>query len=349
MVTMAALVKTKAAPGLELCQVPFPEYGPDEVLIKIKKTAICGTDVHIYNWDRWSQEHIKVPMAIGHEYSGDIVAMGDMVRGLKIGQRVTGEGHITCGFCRNCRAGLRHFCRNTLGVGVDRAGAFAEYLALPAFNVIPLPDNISDEIASIFDPLGNAIHTALAYDLVGEDVLITGAGPIGIMAACVALFCGARYVVLTDINQTRLELARKIVPEVDLLNTRETHPRDIMKQLGMTEGFDVGLEMSGSPQALDQMLSVMKTGAKIALLGTQAQPTTVDWNRVIFNGLTIRGIYGREMFETWYKMIAMIQSGLDLTSIITHRFNYRDYEAGFAAMISGQAGKVILDWTGEEK
>jgi len=288
---------------------------------------------------------VPVPMHVGHEYVGEIVEMGQEVRGFKLGDRVSGEGHITCGFCRNCRAGRRHLCRNTVGVGVNREGAFAEYLVIPAFNAFHIPDDISDEMASIFDPFGNATHTALSFNLVGEDVLITGAGPIGIMAVAIARHVGARNVVITDVNEYRLDLARKM-GATRAVNVTQTPLRDVMADLKMTEGFDVGLEMSGVPSAFVDMLEHMNHGGKIALLGIPPSNTAIDWNQVIFKGLEIKGIYGREMFETWYKMVAMLQSGLDLSPIITHRFSVDDYEAGFAAMLSGQSGKVILDWTG---
>ncbi|MGK0502985.1 MAG: threonine 3-dehydrogenase, partial [Alteromonadaceae bacterium] len=312
-------------------------------LIKIRKTAICGTDMHIYNWDEWSQQTIPVPMVVGHEYVGEVVGMGQEVRGFAIGDRVSGEGHITCGHCRNCRAGRRHLCRNTEGVGVNRSGAFAEYLVIPAFNAFKIPDNISDELASIFDPFGNAVHTALSFDLVGEDVLITGAGPIGIMAAAVARHVGARHVVITDINPYRLELARKM-GATRAVDVSKEDLQDVMNELGMSEGFDVGLEMSGVPVAFRDMLKKMNHGGKVAMLGIPPQDVSVDWNQVIFKGLVIKGIYGREMFETWYKMASLLQSGLDLSPIITHTFSVDDFQKGFDTMGSGQSGKVILDW-----
>lgn len=347
--SMYAIVKKEAAPGLSLEQVPIPEIGPLDVLIKINKTAICGTDIHIYQWDRWSQEHLTPPVIVGHEYAGEIMAMGELVTGLQVGDRVTGEGHITCGVCRNCRAGTRHLCKDTHGVGVERNGAFAEYLALPAVNVVKLPDDVPDEIAALFDPFGNATHTALKFNLVGEDVLITGAGPIGMMAAKVARHAGARHIVITDFNPTRLELAKQLEPTVNTVQLPDETLGDMVSKLGMLEGFDVGLEMSGSGAALASMIDNMKHGAHIALLGTHANPDVTDWNKVIFGGLEIMGIYGREMFETWYKMISMVQSGLDLSPIITHRFDFRDFEAGFEAMSSGHCGKVILDWTTANK
>ncbi|POZ60553.1 L-threonine 3-dehydrogenase [Chromobacterium alticapitis] len=340
---MKALAKLKAAPGLEMTDVPQPEVGHNDLLIKIVKTAICGTDIHIWNWDEWSQKTIPVPMHVGHEYVGVVAGMGSEVQGFKIGQRVSGEGHITCGHCRNCRAGRRHLCRNTTGVGVNREGAFAEYLVIPAFNAFPIPDDISDDLASIFDPFGNAVHTALSFNLVGEDVLITGAGPIGIMAVAIAKHVGARHVVITDVNDYRLDLAKKM-GATRAVNVAKEDLKAVMQELGMTEGFDVGLEMSGNPQAFRQMLETMNHGGKVALLGIPPSNTAIDWNQVIFKGLEIKGIYGREMFETWYKMVALIQSGLDITPIITHHFKVDEFEAGFAAMLSGQSGKVILDW-----
>lgn len=340
---MRALTKLRPEEGLTLTRVERPVVGHNDVLIKIRKTAICGTDVHIWNWDDWASKTIPVPMHVGHEYMGEIVEMGQEVTGLKVGDRVSGEGHITCGFCRNCRAGRRHLCRNTQGVGVNRPGAFADYLALPALNAFKIPDDIPDDIAAILDPFGNATHTALAFDLVGEDVLITGAGPIGSMAAAIARHVGARHVVITDVNDYRLELAKKMGATRTVNVARETLP-DVMSELGMTEGFDVGLEMSGVPSALTSMLEQMTHGAKIAMLGIPAAGFPIDWTQVIFKGLEIKGIYGREMFETWYKMVAMLQSGLDLSPMITHHFPVQDYEAGFAAMLSGQSGKVILDW-----
>ncbi len=324
--------------------VPEPECGPDDVLIRIKKTAICGTDVHIYKWDEWSQNTIPVPMTIGHEYVGHIEKIGENIHHLKIGQRVSGEGHIVCGYCRNCRAGRRHLCPNTKGVGVNRPGAFAELLSLPAKNVVPVPDDIPDDVVSILDPLGNAAHTALSFNLVGEDVLITGAGPIGIMAVPLAKAAGARYVVITDVNDTRLELAKRMSPTL-AVNTLRTSLKDVMTQLGMTEGFDVGLEMSGNIPALNGMLEVMSCGGRIAQLGIPAGNAPIDMSKLIFKGLTMKGIYGREMFETWYKMMALIQAGMDVTPIITHRLPYSEYETGFKALLEGTAGKVILDWS----
>jgi threonine 3-dehydrogenase len=342
---MRALVKTAAAPGLTLTKVKDPEVGHNDVMIRIKKTAICGTDIHIWKWDEWAQRTIPVPMHVGHEYVGEIVDMGIEVRGFKIGDRVSGEGHITCGHCRNCRAGRRHLCRHTVGVGVNSEGAFADFLVIPAFNAFKIPPEISDDLAAIFDPFGNATHTALSYGLVGEDVLITGAGPIGIMAAAIARHVGARHVVITDVNDYRLDLARKMGATRSVNVTTESL-KDVMSEIGMVEGFDVGLEMSGVPHAFSDMLAVMNHGGKIALLGIPPTNTAIDWNQVIFKGLEIRGIYGRQMFETWYKMVAMLQSGLDLSPIITHHFKVADYAEGFDVMLSGRSGKVILDWHG---
>ena len=340
---MKALSKLKAEPGIWMTDAPKPEVGHNDLLIKIRKTAICGTDVHIYKWDEWASKTIPTPMVVGHEYVGEVVDMGQEVRGFKVGDRVSGEGHITCGHCRNCRAGRVHLCRNTTGVGVNREGAFAEYLVIPAFNAFKIPDNISDELASIFDPFGNAVHTALSFDLVGEDVLITGAGPIGIMAAAVAKHVGARHVVITDVNEYRLDLARKMGAS-RAVNVASEKLEDVIKDLGMTEGFDIGLEMSGVPSAFNSMLNNMNHGGKIAMLGIPPSDMAVDWNQVIFKGLVIKGIYGREMFETWYKMASLIQSGLDLNPIITHQYSVDDFQAGFDMMISGQSGKVILNW-----
>lgn len=340
---MKSLVKAKAEKGIWLQDTPEPEVGHNDLLIKIRKTAICGTDMHIYNWDEWSQNTIPVPMVVGHEYVGEVVGMGQEVKGFNVGDRVSGEGHITCGHCRNCRAGRVHLCRNTEGVGVNRPGAFAEYLVIPAFNAFKIPDNISDDLASIFDPFGNAVHTALSFDLVGEDVLITGAGPIGIMAAAVAKHVGARHVVVTDINPYRLELAKKM-GATRAVDVSKEDLKDVMNELGMTEGFDVGLEMSGVPVAFRDMLNKMNHGGKIAMLGIPPQDVAIDWNQVIFKGLVIKGIYGREMFETWYKMASLLQSGLDLSPIITHTFSVDDFQKGFDTMGSGHSGKVILDW-----
>ncbi len=340
---MKALSKLKPEPGIWMTDVPKPEVGHNDLLIKIRKTAICGTDVHIYNWDSWSQNTIPVPMVVGHEFVGEVVEVGIEVNGFKPGDRVSGEGHITCGYCRNCRAGRRHLCRNTVGVGVNRPGAFAEYLVIPAFNAFKLPDDISDDLAAIFDPFGNAVHTALSFDLAGEDVLITGAGPIGIMAAAIARHCGARHVVITDLNDYRLDLARKM-GATRAVNVKEEKLATVMDELGMTEGFDIGLEMSGVPVAFRDMLNNMNHGGKVAMLGIPPGDMAVDWNQVIFKGLILKGIYGREMFETWYKMSSLIQSGLDLKPILTHHFSIDDFQQGFDIMCSGQSGKVILDW-----
>ena len=340
---MKALVKARAEPGIWLQDVPEPSVGHNDVLIKVHRSAICGTDMHIYNWDAWAQKTVPVPMAVGHEYSGEIVELGSEVRGFSTGDRVSGEGHITCGHCRNCRAGRRHLCRNTSSVGVNRPGAFAEYLTIPATNVFKLPPAIDDEIASILDPFGNATHTALAFNVVGEDVLITGAGPIGIMAAAIARHVGARYVVITDVNDYRLDLARRM-GATRAVNVEREKLRAVMDELGMTEGFDVGMEMSGVPQAFESLLLHMNHGGKVALLGIPPARMAIDWNQIIFKGLEIKGVYGREMFETWYKMVAMIQSGLDLSPIITHHYAAEEFETAFATMLSGQSGKIILDW-----
>ncbi|MBD3654598.1 L-threonine 3-dehydrogenase [Kangiella sp.] len=340
---MKTLSKAKAEKGIWMVDQPRPELGHNDVLIKIKKTAICGTDMHIYHWDEWAQNTIPVPMTVGHEYVGVIEEVGQEVKGFKIGDRVSGEGHITCGVCRNCRAGRRHLCRNTVGVGVNRPGAFGEYLVIPAENAYKIPDDISDEVASILDPLGNAAHTALSFDLVGEDVLITGAGPIGIMAAAIARHAGARHVVITDINDYRLDLAKQM-GATRTVNVSQEKLEDVMKEIGMKEGFDVGLEMSGVPSAFRSMLQTINHGGKIAMLGIPSSDLAIDWNQVIFKGLIIKGIYGREMYETWYKMIAMLQSGLDVSPIITHRFKIDEFETGFETMASGQSGKVVLSW-----
>ena len=341
---MKALVKSKREEGIWMEEVARPPVGPNDLLIKIRKTAICGTDIHIYNWDDWSQKTIPVPMVVGHEFVGVVAEVGSAVTGFSEGDRVSGEGHITCGTCRNCRAGKRHLCRNAIGVGVNRPGAFAEYLSIPAFNAFPLPDNISDEMASIFDPLGNAVHTALSFDLVGEDVLITGAGPIGCMAAAVARHVGARHVLVTDVNPYRLELAAKVGASLTI-DVRETSIREAMGQLGMKEGFDVGLEMSGNPTAFRDLLDAMNHGGRVAILGIPPNDIAIDWNDVIFKGLILKGIYGREMFETWYKMATMLQSGLNLDPILTHHFQVDDFQDGFDIMRSGQSGKVILNWS----
>ena len=340
---MKALSKLKPEVGIWMVDAPKPEMGYNDLLIKIKKTAICGTDIHIYNWDDWSQATIPVPMVVGHEYLGEVVGVGEGVKGFTIGDRVSGEGHLVCGHCRNCRGGRTHLCRNTSGVGVNRDGAFAEYLVIPAFNAFKIPDDVSDDLAAIFDPFGNAVHTALSFDLVGEDVLITGAGPIGIMAAAVCKHVGARHVVITDVNQYRLDLATKMgaTRSVNVANENLT---DVMQELGMTEGFDVGLEMSGVPSAFSSMLDAMNHGGKIAMLGIPPEDMGIDWSKVIFKGLVIKGIYGREMFETWYKMASLIQSGLDISPIISHHFSVDEFQKGFDVMRSGQSGKVILNW-----
>ena len=341
--TMKALVKKYKKTGLWLEEVPIPEIGINDVLIKIHKTAICGTDVHIWNWDAWSQKTIPVPMTVGHEYVGTIAEIGSNVQGYKIGDLVSGEGHIVCGKCRNCLAGRRHLCKDTKGVGVNRPGAFAEYLSLPAKNLWLADPNIPKEIFSIFDPFGNATHTALSFKLLGEDVLITGAGPIGLMTAAIAKHAGARNVVVTDMNSYRLKLAEKMGATV-ALNIKEKTLADVQKELGMKEGFDVGLEMSGSGAAFKDMIANMCHGGKIAMLGIPTVDLAIDWNTVIFNQLTIKGVYGREMFETWYMMQSMLQTGLDISPIITHRFHYTEFEKGFEAMLSGNSGKVILNW-----
>lgn len=342
--TMAAIIKPCAGKGLELVTRPVPHPGAGEVLIKIHKTAICGTDVHIYNWDPWSQKNIIPPMIIGHEYVGEIAQLGQGVTAYHVGQKVSGEGHIVCGHCRNCRAGNGQWCRLAKGVGVNRDGAFAEYLCIPATNVIPISDDIPEDIVSFFDAFGNATHTALMFDTVGEDVLITGAGPIGMMAAAIVRHCGARKIFITDVNEYRLDLAKRM-GATHPVNVAKEKLEDVMAQAGIVEGFDVGLEMSGNGAALNQLIKSMRNGGKVALLGIAGPGTVIDWNDVIFKGLTLQGIYGRKMFETWYKMGAMIQAGLDLTPMVTHRFNYRDFEKGFAAMNSGESGKVVLDWT----
>ncbi|PTY35948.1 L-threonine 3-dehydrogenase [Saccharospirillum sp. MSK14-1] len=341
---MKALAKLKPETGIWMTDVAEPDVGHNDLLIKIRQTAICGTDVHIYNWDRWSQQTVPLGLVTGHEYVGEVVGMGQEVTGFAVGDRVSGEGHITCGYCRNCRAGRRHLCRNTQGVGVNRAGAFAEYLVIPAFNAFKLPDEVSDEMAAIFDPFGNAVHTALSFNLVGEDVLITGAGPIGMMAAAVAKHAGARHVVVTDVNDYRLDLAKKMGAS-RVVNVAQESLTDVVNSLHMTEGFDVGLEMSGVPSAFRSMLDAMNHGGKIAMLGIPPDDMAIDWSKIIFKGLEVKGIYGREMFETWYKMASLIQSGLDLSPMITHRFKVDDFEAGFETMRSGHSGKVLLDWT----
>ena len=341
---MKALIKSRDARGLWLEDVPEPDPGINDVKIRVLATGICGTDLHIYDWDEWARSTIHVPLVIGHEFCGDIVEVGSNVADLQPGDLVSGEGHVVCGRCRNCLAGRRHLCAHTLGVGVNRPGAFAEYVVLPMMNVWKHTRPIAREVAAIFDPFGNAVHTALSFPVLGEDVLVTGAGPIGIMAAAVARFSGARNVVITDVNPTRLKLAEKagITITVDSRNTRL---KEVQERLGMREGFDVGLEMSGSPDAFREMLDNMCHGGKIAMLGIPSSEVAINWSHVIFNMLTIKGIYGREMFETWYKMTVMIESGLDISPVITHRFSWRDYEKGFEAMRTGEAGKVILDWS----
>ena len=341
---MKALVKATAGPGLEMMDVPMPEVGPMDVLIKIKKTSICGTDVHIWKWDAWAARTIPVPMHVGHEFSGVVEAVGSGVTDIVPGELVSGEGHIVCGRCRNCLAGRRHLCPNTLGVGVNRPGAFAEYLSIPYRNVYKVDPAIPEDVISCFDPLGNAVHTALSWDLVAEDVLITGAGPIGCMAAAVCRFAGARHVVVTDVNPWRLKLAEKL-GATRTVNVAEESLADAMKSLGMKEGFDVGLEMSGHPSGLNDILNHTSNGAKVSLLGIFPDKVAIDWDKVIFKGLILKGIYGREMFETWYKMSSMIRAGLDISPIITHRFPVDEFKLGFETMMSGQSGKVVLDWT----
>lgn len=340
---MKALGKLKRELGLSLYDAPMPEMGPNDVLIKVKKTAICGTDLHIYQWDKWAQDTVPVPMTIGHEFVGVIEKVGREVSMFKPGDRVSGEGHLICNTCRNCRTGKLHLCCNTIGIGVQRTGCFAEYLSIPATNAFLVPNYVSDDVASFLDPLGNAVHTALSFDLVGEDVLITGAGPIGIMAAAVARHVGARHVVITDINDYRLKLAEK-VHATRTVNVTKTNLYDVIKELEMTEGFNVGLEMSGNPAAFQSMIDVMNHGGKIALLGILPDGAPLDWTKVIFKSLFIKGIYGREMFETWYKAISMLQSGLDVTPVITHKFPADDFQKAFDIMLQGRSGKVILEW-----
>lgn len=342
---MKALVKAKPEEGIWMVDVPEPQIGPDDVLIKISKTAICGTDIHIYNWDEWARKTVPTPMVVGHEYAGEIVDLGANVKRVKIGQRVSGEGHVVGDLSRAARAGRYHLDPDTKGIGVNIPGAFAEYLCLPAFNVVPLPDDVSDEHGAILDPLGNAVHTALKFDLVGEDVLITGAGPIGIMAAAIARHVGARHVVLTDINTHRLHLAGEVAPNIRTVNVAEEKLEDVMASLHMTEGFDVGLEMSGAPSAFQSMLDNMIMGGKIAMLGLPAKPVPVDFSQLVLKAIRLEGVYGREMFETWYKMIAMLESGLDVSRVITHTYVADEFQKGFDAMRSGKSGKVVLDWT----
>ncbi len=352
MTTMKALIKSKREPGIWMGEVEIPTILNNEVLIKIKKTAICGTDLHIYKWDDWAQKTIPTPMHVGHEFVGEIVEIGSNVtQNLKIGDRVSGEGHIVCGHCRNCRAGTFHLCPNTIGVGVNRPGAFAEFLAIPAFNVFKLPDYITDDVASMLDPFGNAVHTALSFNLIGEDVLITGAGPIGAMAVAICKKVGAKNVIITDVNDYRLDLAKKMgadaavnVSDCKTALEVDTKIRTVMKQLGMEEGFDVGLEMSGIESAIHSMVDLMINGGKIAMLGISGKNVAIDWDKLVFKGLTLKGIYGREMFETWYKMVSLVKAGLDVEPIITHRMPVKDYIDGFELMKSGICGKVILDW-----
>ncbi|OGU30270.1 MAG: L-threonine 3-dehydrogenase [Ignavibacteria bacterium GWA2_35_9] len=342
---MKALVKKYDKPGIWMDEVPVPGIGINDVLIKIKKTSICGTDIHIYNWDDWAKKTIPVPMVTGHEYVGTVEAIGSNVHDVKIGELVSGEGHIVCGYCRNCRAGRRHLCPNAKGVGVNRPGCFAEYLSIPVSNIWHADSKIPLDVLSVFDPFGNATHTALYFNVLGEDVLITGAGPIGIMAAAICKHAGARYTVITDMNSYRLDLAKKI-GVTEAVNITKENLIDVMKKLGMKEGFDVGLEMSGNPKALNGMIDVMSHGAKIALLGILPSGSGVDWEKVVFNGLVLKGIYGREMFETWYKMQVMVQSGLNISPLITHRFQVDQYQEAFELMKSGNSGKVILNWEG---
>jgi len=340
---MKALVKTKAERGIWLTDVPEPQVGHNDVLIKVKKTAICGTDIHIYNWDEWAQNTVPLPLTVGHEFVGEIVEMGQDIQSFKIGDRVSGEGHIACGFCRNCRAGRRHLCRKNVSVGVTRDGCFAEYIAIPAVNAYPLPSSIPDNQAAILDPFGNATHTTLSFNLVGEDVLITGAGPVGLMAITVARHVGARHIVITDINEYRLILAKKMGASL-ALNANKTTLKEAMNLLDMREGFDVGLEMSGNPHAFADMLTHMNHAGKVALLGFLPKETRIDWNQIIMKGLQVKGIYGREMFDTWYKMVCMLQSGLDISPVITHEFQMSEFQKAFDVMLSGQSGKVIMRW-----
>ena len=340
---MRALVKAKPEEGLWMEDVPVPRIGPNDVLVHVRRTAVCGTDVHIYEWDDWARKTIPVPMTVGHEFMGEVAELGSEVAGFAEGDRVSAEGHVTCGHCRRCRAGMRHLCRNTVGIGVNRPGAFAEYVSVPAKNLYKLPGAVTDEAAAILDPFGNAVHTALTFDLVGEDVLVTGAGPIGAMACAVARHAGARHVVVTDVNGYRLDLARRM-GATRTVDVREERLADVMPELGMTEGFDVGLEMSGNPSGFADMLEAMNHGGGVAMLGIMPDGAGIDWSKVIFKGLQIHGIYGRRMFETWYKMGALLQSGLDLSPIITHRLPAADYEEAFGLMRSGRSGKVVLDW-----
>ena len=342
---MRALAKLRPEEGLTMIDAPVPEIGPDDVLIRVNKTGICGTDIHIWNWDGWASATVPVPMIIGHEFAGEIIQLGQNVKGLTLGQRCTGEGHLTGSTSRQSRAGNFHLDPGTRGIGVNEQGAFAEYLKLPAFNVVPLPDDIPDEIGAIMDPLGNAVHTALSFELLGEDVLITGAGPIGIMAAAVSRYAGARHVVLTDVNQDRLDLAQTVVPSIHTVNVTSNDLNDTIEALGLSEGFDIGLEMSGNQAALDQMIDALVMGGKIALLGIPPDQSPMNWSNVVFKAITLKGVYGREMFETWYKMTAMLQNGLDIARVVTHRFEAADFKAGFSTMKSGRSGKVVLNWT----
>ena len=341
---MKALVKKERKPGLWLAEVPEPQVGINDVLIRVERTGICGTDVHIYKWDDWAQRTIPVPMVVGHEFVGEVVRVGANVKDFFPGEVVSAEGHVVCGRCRNCLAGRRHLCKDTVGIGVNRSGAFAEFISVPMTNVWHHQSNIDRDVASIFDPFGNAVHTALSFPVLGEDVLVTGAGPIGIMAAAVAKHAGARFVVVTDVNEYRLGLARKMGADVALNVGNGSSLASLQQELGMKEGFDVGLEMSGNPAALRDMIDNMAHGGKIAMLGIPTQSVPFDWNKVVFNMLTIKGIYGREMYETWYKMTVMLESGLDIRPIITHRFHYTEFEKGFEAMLSGASGKVVLNW-----
>ncbi len=346
--SMKALVKAHAKEGLWLQDVPIPEPGEDDVLIRINKTGICGTDIHIWNWDEWASKTVPVPLVTGHEFAGEIVEMGSAVKGLSLGQRVSGEGHLVGKESRQSRSGKFHLDPQTRGIGVNEQGAFAEYLRLDAFNVVPLPDDVSDDIGAILDPLGNAVHTALSFDLICEDVLITGAGPIGIMAAAVARHAGARHIVITDVNAARLELAASVVDAVPV-NVATEDLKDVTAKLGLKQGFDVGMEMSGNQRALDQMVESMVMGGRIAMLGIPPGKSPVDWSRIVFKAINLKGVYGREIFETWYKMIAMLQNGLDVSKVITHRYSALDYASGFTDMLSGSSGKVVLDWTAVSK
>lgn len=340
---MKAIVKSKPEQGLWLEDVPKPKAGPTDVLIKIKKTSICGTDFHIWKWDDWAKKTIKTPLVIGHEFCGEVAEVGSGVKDFEVGELVSGEGHIVCGHCRNCLAGRRHLCPNTLGVGIQRPGAFAEYLSIPATNAYKVDPSISEEVISTFDPLGNAVHTALSWDLTAEDVLITGAGPIGCMAAAVAKFAGARHIVVTDINPARLKLAKKL-GATQTVNVEKQSLEETMQKLGMKEGFDVAFEMSGNPNGLRDILNYTSNGAKVSLLGIFPKEFAIDWDKVIFKGLVLKGIYGREIYETWYRMTAMIRAGLDISPVITHRFSSDDFQKGIDAMLSGESGKVVLDW-----